>query len=162
MAMHVLSDPHVGNSGNSWRILLRLCLLSLVLVTELLSLTLSFESPNVSSQAPLWLLVASDAPQFINIALAFLGASLVLMLPRLKSVATQAWLYSAADRRWWPWLVLNSVGFAALYAATAAILGETADEKISSAGLAFCLGMAIATSVFWALAFMPIRFWNYL
>ena len=157
--MQALPDGCVESAGSSWGVFRQWSVLSLVFTAELLSLTLSFESPGASAQMPLWLRLSSDAPQFIKIALAFLGALFVLLLPRRKEWLAQAWSDSASDRNWWRWLVLNGLAFGALYFATAETLKLGAGETISGAGVALCAALALAAALSWCVALLPARFW---
>ena len=143
-----------------WLVSLRWCALAAELVAELLGLTVSFESPAASAHDPWWMRLAANAPELIRIAVAFVGAFLVLLAPRLKITVERAW-QCAADYRWQPWLLLHLVALVALYFATAATFSSgSAGGQLSGGGLALCAGLGTATLFFWFLALAPFQYWR--
>ena len=145
-----------------WPVSLRLCMLAAGLVAEGIVLTVSFSSPVAFAGDPWWTQLAAAAPSLARIGAAFLGALLVLLVPRLRATLDRLW-QCAADHRWQPWVLLHLLAFAALYYfATVAGLGEDyyARGRVSSSILAVCEGLGIAAGLFWSFALAPLYYWR--
>ena len=141
----------IDHPAPRWPIAIRWCLLATGLIVELLCLTLRFDSPVAFARDAWWVQLAARAPQFLRLALAFAAAFAVLTAPRLRLLIEDA-RRSAADYRWWPWVIVHLLAFTTLYFAVRATFGGVVlGTDISVIGLAVCAALGITTSLAWFL-----------
>ena len=141
----------------------RWCVMGAGLTAEGVALTVGFDSPAASVGDHWWIRVEAAAPDLMRIVVAFFGALFLLLAPRLRTALAE-WRRCAAEYRWQPWLLLHSLGFAALYMFLAwSGLGNGGSRVAGSSGaLALCCGsgLAVAVAAFWFLAMAPPQYWR--
>ena len=129
------------------------------LATELLGLSIRFDTAALSGDDSWWTQWAGHLPQVLRIALAFTGALVLLLTPRLTGIIHEA-RRSAENHAWLPRLVLHLLVFAAFCWATTALFGS-AERGIRLPGLqvAGWFGLGMASCCLWLGTLAPGGFW---
>ena len=146
-----------GTSGSpafAWK---RLALIAL-LVTEILYLTVSFDTQSLERSASVWTLVAGWSPQYLRIAIAACGALALLVVTGL---AAPRWMHGlAAARVSGAWLLVHLAAFASFIWLTRRFL--TSGDSVAAYPGVWTMTWAVAGAAMiasWAGAVFPQRRW---
>jgi exosortase E/protease (VPEID-CTERM system) len=131
-------------------LLLRGGALLALLVSELLALTIRFDAPE-----QWWPRGLGEARELLRAALAFSASFLLVVSPRLKTIA---WTLAeaAASHRWWPWLSLHLAALGVFSLSTARLF-EGGGESMM--WVAAWVVAAVAVPALWLLTLAPAPCW---
>ena len=151
------TDSPLSRAFGSW---FRWSLLLILLAAELLFLSVRFDTAALSKGDNEWIRLAGDAPTGLRILLASLAAFLLIVFPRLKSIADEA-RRAALGHAWVGWLLLlHGLAFGAFYPATTALFKAAAAGQYPAGGaLAAWAGLGGTVAALWLLAAAPLRYW---
>lgn len=154
-AEYSLSSYHV----NDWSVAVRWFLLLGVLVTELLGLTIRFDTAALSKDDSWSTRLAGNAPEFIRISLAVVATFVLVLTPRFKATIQEVRQCSQAHL-WQRWLLLHLLVFGAFYLTTSVVFERAAGGSHPvDVMLGFWSVLGIAVFAFWFLAVAPTQYW---
>jgi exosortase E/protease (VPEID-CTERM system) len=125
-------------------------------VAELLGLTIRFDAEDLVRRPHGWARWLAETPVLLRGGLAFAGAFLLVVSPRLKAIAlslTQA----SMGHPWGKWLSLQLVTIGVFALCTARLFEGGAD---SISWVAAWVAAAVAAPMLWLLALAPPRYWG--
>jgi exosortase E/protease (VPEID-CTERM system) len=125
-------------------------LLLALLITELLGLTIRFDAPE-----HWWPRALGEARVFLRAVLAFSAAFLLVISPRLKTIA-RTLAQAATSHRWWPWLSLHLAAVGVFSLCTARLFEGGGESIMWVAGW---VATAVAVPTLWLLILAPARCW---
>jgi exosortase E/protease (VPEID-CTERM system) len=128
---------------------------------EILSLTVRFDSQQLTETAPSWLGLLGYTPALLQAGLAGAVAFLGLVVPRLQR-GQHRWLQHVDAHRWWPWVVAHVGTVGGFVLCTAWVFDQEAAAVPSLAGWAAgWLFLGAATLLLWFLAVAPLCCWRH-
>jgi exosortase E/protease (VPEID-CTERM system) len=156
-------SPHSTTASLSWLSPfappLRWILLAGLLAAEVLLLSFRFDTKFLSASDSWAAQLAGDLPVYLRIGFAALAAFVVIVYPRLPSLAREA-KHAALNHAWLLWLPLQLAVYWGFLQATAAVFmlaeGKEAPPGALLAGWAL-LGLGVFGT--WLLTAAPFRYW---
>ena len=144
--------------AQAWIPIVRWLLLSGLLVLELIGLSIGFDTAAMSTSTAWWTRAAGDIPVLLRIVLAFVGALLLLLAPRLRSIAVEAAHH--ARRRWIVAGCLHLLAFGLFTWTTVLVFGaDDAGRNVSFGLLLLWTALGAVTMLAWFGAMAPAGFW---
>ncbi len=132
-----------------------------LLGVEILSLTVRFDSQQLTETAYGWLGLLGHAPALLQAGLAGAVAFLVLVVPRLQR-GQHRWLQHVDAHRWWPPVSVHVGTFGGFVLCTAWVFDQDAAAVPHLAGWAAgWLFLGAATLLLWLLAVAPLCCWRH-
>lgn len=144
---------------DNWLLVLRWVLLAALLITEVIGLSTRFDTQSLSASNAWWTKLAGDMPALIRIVLAFVGAFLLLLSPRLDLVAADVQRLSISYS-WRRWLLLHLIVFSAFYRVSLVIFASAdSGGQVLDSLLAIWVLLGGLSFFLWLTTIAPTRFW---
>ena len=139
---------------------LRFLLLLLILITELLAVTIRFDTVSLDGNKALWAQLLAQSPAFSRLGLIFILAILVVGGPKMKVAAGHFREHMGRHQQWWIYLFFQVLAYGGFWLLTAVVVEGDLDRSrgallwvilwhVIGAATAWCWVAAAAAPKFW-------------